>query len=152
MATKQAAGPNTDAGCREIADHTGAVFEHDGCCAADVACDSAANRHAAAGELTVVDAHASRLGQREITVDVDRRTVSVPALQVRDGFEYRFQRWEPAQPESFTIVATNIQSTYRAIFVPVRPVTDAKGGALANLRSGRGVALQGLQAAGGPPA
>jgi len=79
-------------------------------------------------------------------------TVSVPALQVRDGFEYRFQRWEPAQPESFTIVATNIQATYRAIFVPVRPVADAKGGALANLRSGRGVALQGLQAAGGPPA
>jgi photosystem II stability/assembly factor-like uncharacterized protein len=76
-------------------------------------------------------------------------TVSVPIVQERDGFEYRFQRWEPAQPESFTIVATNVPATYRAIFVPVRPVSDAKGGALASLRSGRNVALQ---AQGGPPA
>jgi photosystem II stability/assembly factor-like uncharacterized protein len=84
--------------------------------------------------------------------------VSVPASQIRDGFEYRFQRWEPAQPESFSIIATNQPATYRAIFVPVRPVADAQGGALAGeIPSPRRQRLQGLsptptlQAAGQAP-
>jgi photosystem II stability/assembly factor-like uncharacterized protein len=50
-------------------------------------------------------------------------TVTAPASQVRGGYEYRFQGWQPGQPDAvLRLVATNVAATYRAVYVPVRPV------------------------------
>ena len=78
-------------------------------------------------------------------------TVTAPATQVSSGFDYRFQRWEPSQPEVFTILATNVPATYRAVYVQAKTVEPAVGGAIPGHRSNRAIGLQGLHAAGGPP-
>ncbi|MBL9128581.1 MAG: choice-of-anchor D domain-containing protein, partial [Verrucomicrobiales bacterium] len=79
-------------------------------------------------------------------------TVSVPTTQIRDGFEYRFLRWEPEQPETFDVVATNVPAVYRAVFVPTRPVSGVQGGELAAAGESGRLRLQGVApAATGAP-
>ncbi|MCC6235195.1 MAG: choice-of-anchor D domain-containing protein, partial [Verrucomicrobiales bacterium] len=59
-------------------------------------------------------------------------SVTAPSNQVRGNFEYRFQSWQPAQPDAtLRLVATNQPASYRAVFVAVRPIAAPAAQALA---------------------
>ncbi|MCI0534996.1 MAG: choice-of-anchor D domain-containing protein [Verrucomicrobiales bacterium] len=70
-------------------------------------------------------------------------TISAPPSQVKDGYEYRLQGWEPSQPETFSVLATNVPATYRAVYVPIKSVTKTLAGLIPGTRPRRAVALAG---------